>query len=128
MPFPVLLNCILTDSSICYSFELNKIFHHNLKDGWMLCSVTLLVHVHNNGFYDSKIRNTIKYHTWPRTQHGKVTKTQENITYNRAKRLARFQQVITRLQWTDKKARQTWNINNKNDPQKKHRFGTVSRK
>ena len=28
----------------------------------------------------------------------------ENITYMRAKRLALFQQVITRLQWTDKKA------------------------
>ena len=32
--------------------------------------------------------NTIKYHTWPGTAHGKVTKTQENITDKRAKRLA----------------------------------------
>ena len=26
-----------------------------------------------------------------------------------------------------KKTRQTWNINNKSDPQKKHRLGTVSK-
>ena len=27
----------------------------------------------------------IKYHTWPNTSYGKVTKTQENITQKRAK-------------------------------------------
>ena len=67
--------------------------------------------------YISEIDN-IKYHTWPRTPHGKVTKTQQNVTCKRAKRLALSQQVTTRLQRTDKKARQTRNINNKNDPQK----------
>ena len=41
---------------------------------------------------------TIKYHIWPRTPHGKVTKTQENITHKRAKRLALSQQLTTRLQ------------------------------
>ena len=52
--------------------------------------------------------------------NGKVTKTTENITHKKAKRLALFQQVTTRLQWTDKKAWQTRNINNKKNPQKKH--------
>ena len=36
--------------------------------------------------------------------YGKVTKAQENITNKRAKRLALSQQVITRLQGTDKTA------------------------
>ena len=31
------------------------------------------------------------------------------------------------MQWTDKKTWQTRNINNKNDPQKKHRLGTVNK-
>ena len=53
-------------------------------------------------------------------------KTQENIIYQRAKRSALYQQVITRLQEPGKKAWQTRNINNKNDPKKKHRLGTVS--
>ena len=37
------------------------------------------------------------------------------------------QQVTTRLQWTDKTAWQTQNINNKKDPQIKHCLGTVSK-
>ena len=56
---------------------------------------------------------TIKYHTKLRTPHGKVTKTQENITYKRAKRLAFIKQVTSRLQWTDKKEWQTQNIKTK---------------
>ena len=55
-------------------------------------------------------------------------KTQENITYKRAKRLLLSQQVTTRLQRTDKTACQTQNINNKKDLQKKHHLGTVSKK
>ena len=63
-----------------------------------------------------------------KTPHGNVTKTQDNITYERAKRLALSQQVTTRLKWTNKKAWQTRNINyNKKDPQKKHRLGMVSK-
>ena len=31
----------------------------------------------------TKIRNTSKYHTWPRIAHGKLTKTQLNITNKR---------------------------------------------
>ena len=53
--------------------------------------------------------------------------TKKNITYKRATRLALSQQVITRLQWTDKQVWQTRNINNKTDPQKKHCLGTVSK-
>ena len=53
-------------------------------------------------------------------------KIQEYITYKRTKRPALFQQMTTMLQWTDKTACQTRNINNKKDPQKKHRLGTVS--
>ena len=52
----------------------------------------------------------IKYHTWPRTPYGKVTKTQDNIT--RTKRSAISQQVATRLQRQDSMTRST---NNKKD-------------
>ena len=48
--------------------------------------------------------DTIKNHSRPRTPHGKVTKTQENITFKRAKRLALSQQVATRLYDTEKDA------------------------
>ena len=72
--------------------------------------------------------DTIKYHTWPSTPHGNMTNTQENITYKRAKGLVHSQQVTTRLQWTVKKAWQTRNINDKNDPKKKQCLGTVSKK
>ena len=52
----------------------------------------------------AKIRNPYNEipHLRPRTPYGKVTKTQENITYKRAKRSAHSQQVTTRLQGTDK--------------------------
>ena len=56
-----------------------------------------------------------------------MTKTQVTFTYKRAKRLALSKLVTTRLQWTDKKEWQTLNINSKNDPQKKHRLGMVSK-
>ena len=36
------------------------------------------------------------------------------------------QQVTTRQQWTDVKAWETQDTKNTNDPQKKHRLGTVS--
>ena len=54
-------------------------------------------------------------------------KNTRNITRKRAKMLALSQQVTTRLQCTDKKVWQTRNINTKNDPQKKHRLGTVGK-
>ena len=38
----------------------------------------------------------------PHVQYEKVTKTQENITYNRTKRSALSQQVTTRLRGADK--------------------------
>ena len=53
----------------------------------------------------AKIRN--RYNQVPNLTletHGKVTITQENITYKRAKRPALSEQVATRLQWTDKTA------------------------
>ena len=50
----------------------------------------------------------------PRTPYGKVTKTQENITYKRAKRSANPQQETTRLQETDKTV--SYETQLKNDP------------
>ena len=46
-----------------------------------------------------------------------------------AKRSALSRQVTTRPQGTDTTAQhtQTWSITNKNDPQKKHHLGTVSK-
>ena len=63
----------------------------------------------------------IKYHTWPRTPYGKVTKTQENVTENSPfpagdRKAARNRQDS--MTDTHKKT-------NKNDPQKKHRLGTA---
>ena len=74
--------------------------------------------------------DTTMYHTLHRTPYGKVTKTQENITYMRVKRSAFFQRVATRLQRTDKTVlqRQTQKTNNKKDPQKKRHLGRVSKK
>ena len=48
----------------------------------------------------------IKYHTLPGTPYGKMTKTQANIIHKRAKWSALSQQVITRLQGTDKTVQQ----------------------
>ena len=45
-----------------------------------------------------------------------MTITQEKITYKRAKRPVLSQQVVTRLQWTDKTSWQTPNLNNKKGP------------
>ena len=63
--------------------------------------------------------DTIKYHKNTRKQ---------NI--HESEDFRPFQQVITRLQETDNTAyqRQTWNINNNNDPQKRHRLETVNKK
>ena len=74
--------------------------------------------------------DTIKYYARPRTPYGKVTKTQENITHNRAKRSALSKLVTTKLQGTDKtvRQRQTRNTNDKKDPQKTHRLRTVRKK
>ena len=69
--------------------------------------------------------DTIKYHTWPRIPHGKVAKTQLNITNSQESSLS--QQVTKRQKWTDAKAWQTQDINSTNDPQKKYRFGTDSK-
>ena len=69
----------------------------------------------------SQVPNLTQDTTWESDK-----KTQENIIYKGAKMLALSQQVTARLQWTDKKAWQTLNINNKNDTQKKHRLWTVS--
>ena len=65
--------------------------------------------------------HTIKYNTYPKTQHGKITKPQENITHNRAKRLALSQPAMySQDSMTDTKHKY------QTDPQKKHRLGTVS--
>ena len=59
---------------------------------------------------------------------GKQNKTQENTTHTRAKIPAPSQQANTRPQGTGKAyQRLTRNINNKNDPQEKHRLGTASK-
>ena len=89
----------------------------------LFCVSDLSFHDEDKVRKKAKIRN--RYNQVPR--HTKDTtwesdKTQDNIIYNRAKRLALSQQVTTGLQITDMTDR---NINNKNDPQKKHCLGTV---
>ena len=52
---------------------------------------------------EGKVQESIQSITTPDPRHhGKVTKTQGNITHKRAKRSALSQQMITRLQGTDK--------------------------
>ena len=77
----------------------------------------------------AKIRNRYK-HIPHLTQDTiwESDKTQENITYKRAKRSVFSKQVTTRLQGTNKPAWQARNTNNKKDPQKKHRLETTSKK
>ena len=75
----------------------------------------------------------LRYNQLPLLTHDtilKVTKTQENITYKRAKRSNLTKQEITRLRGTYKTIwqRKTRNTNNKKDPQTKHRLDTVSKK
>ena len=70
--------------------------------------------------------DAIKYHTWPRIPHGKVTKTQLNIT-KESQGSGLSHQVTTGRQLTDAKAWETQDINNTNDPQKKFYLGTVSK-
>ena len=80
------------------------------------------------GSKETKIRN--RYNQVPQLTQDTTWESDKNmkkITYKRAKRLALSQQVTIRLQLSDKKAWQTRNINNKNDPQKKHHLGTVSK-
>ena len=55
-------------------------------------------------------------------------KNERKYHVKRVKRSALSQQVTTRLQGADKTAKLTWNSNNKNDPQKKHHLGIVSKK
>ena len=81
----------------------------------------LNVHVYRG----SDMSTTIKYHTWPRIPHEKVTKIQLNIT--KAEMSALSQHVTTRQQWPDAEVCQTQDIDNTNDPQKKYRLGTVSK-
>ena len=60
--------------------------------------------------------DTIKYHTWPRIPYGKVTNTQENITYRSARESALSQQVTKRLHDTDKTIYEGRAISSDNDP------------
>ena len=76
---------------------------------------------------EAKIRN--RYNQVPHLTQATTWESDKNtinITHKRAKRLTLSQQVTTSLQWTEKKAWHTRNINNKNDQQKKQRLGTVS--
>ena len=61
--------------------------------------------------------------------HGKVTKTQETPHAREplSQEVSPFPAMTTRLQWIDKKAWQTQNKNNQNNPQKKHHLRSVSK-
>ena len=102
----------------CLAQEQNKVNAHSCKFLYVLNMqinlVILCKTAHTNvAFTYDKILpvlsqkhksgiDTIKFHTWPSTPYGKMTKTQENSTYKRAKRSNLSQQVPTRLQETDK--------------------------
>ena len=74
---------------------------------------------------ERKKANILNQYTPDQGNHMKNWQNTKNFTYKQTKRLAISKQVPTRLQWTDKNAWQARCINNKNDPQKKHRLGTV---
>ena len=92
---------------------------------WMYVHVWWNTHTCTQVSKNVTTRN--RYNQVPHLTQDNTWETQVNITHKRVKRLALSQQVTTRLQWTDKKAWQTRIINNKNDPQKKHRLGKVSK-
>ena len=68
----------------------------------------------------------MKYHTWPRIPHGKVTKTQLNIT-NVSQEVSSFTTGDHKAAMNRQKKHDTQNRNNTNDPQKKYRLRTVSK-
>ena len=69
--------------------------------------------------------DTIKPHTWSRTPHRKKTKTQET-SHTREPRGYFWKQLTIMLLWIYNTASQTRSIDNKTDPQKKHRLGTFN--
>ena len=73
---------------------------------WKTADLDFKYHYNTNKQQRSRI-HTIKYHSRPSTPYGKVTKTQENSTYKRAKRSANPQQETTRQQGTDSLLRNT---------------------
>ena len=77
---------------------------------------------------EAKIRNRYNQipHPTQDTTRGKLQNTTKHRTQESQER-ALSKQVTRGLHWTDKKAWQTRNINNKNDPQKKHRLGMVDK-
>ena len=76
----------------------------------------------------AKIRNRYNRVTHlTKDTYGKVTNTQESITYRGAKKSALSQPMTTRLHDTDKTIQQR-QIQNKKSPQKKYRLGMVSKK
>ena len=88
-----------------------------------------LIHHKNKSKEESKDQELIKSNTTPDpARHiGKWQNTRKHHTYKRARSSALPQQVTTRLQGIDKTVWQTWSTNDKNDPQKEYRLGTVSK-
>ena len=62
----------------------------------------------------------VKYHTWPKTPYGKVTKTQEK-SHTREPRGQPFPS-----RWPKDHKEQTSQYDHKKNPQKKHRIWTLS--
>ena len=74
----------------------------------------------------ANIRNRyINDHTWPRTPHGKVTKTLTKTSHTRD---SIFPAGDHKVAMNRQKTLETRNISIKKDPQKKHRHGTVSKR
>ena len=120
-----------------YYRKWRKILHLDLsRTLWSKYTIWCIFHrnVLLMGFACDKVRKKTKirnrYNQVPHLTQDIICEsdtTQENITHKRAKRLALFQQVTTRVQWTDMTVWQTPNINDKKDPPKKYRLGKVSK-
>ena len=70
--------------------------------------------------------DTIKYNTWPRIPHGKVTNTQLNIT-NKSQEVSPFPAGDHKAAMNRRESMKNTRHNNTNDPQKKYRLGMVSK-
>ena len=66
--------------------------------------------------------DTIKYQTWSRTPHGKMTKKKKKNHTQESQKVSPFPGCNKQTRKHNK------HKTNKNDPQKKYRLGTVSKK
>ena len=95
----------------CSPWSILQYFWPALSDNWSWKTICGL-------FESGCFTQVLQYHTWPRTQYEKVTKTQDTIEPRGQPYSSRWSQGC-KEQTRQHNQKQTWNINNKKDPKKK---------